>query len=193
MSELILASASPRRKELLTQIGLQFEIVVSEAEEVIEKGNTAENAVKKLAYDKANWVAKKYPSKVVLGADTVVVSGSQIMGKPQNDWEAYKMLRALSGTKHKVLTGVAVICKEKGKVIVDHSITDVFFKKLSEEEIHGYIATGEPFDKAGGYGIQGIGSCLVEKIHGCYFNVVGLPIHLVVEILKEFGIKVLGR
>ncbi len=192
MYSIILASASPRRKELLNQIGINFEVEVSNAKETIDQSVSPDRLVEKFAYNKAILVAEKNSSKLVIGADTVVVNGSEILGKPKNEEKAYEMLSALSNKKHQVITGIAMIVKNTNRILIKHEVTDVYFKELSFKEIKNYISSDEPFDKAGAYGIQGLGACLVKKINGCYFNVVGLPIHLVVDMFDFFGISVLG-
>jgi septum formation protein len=192
MYSIILASASPRRKELLNQIGLNFEVQVSDVQEIIDQKTAPEKLAEKLAYNKALAVANKNPSKLVIGADTLVVNGSTILGKPKDEKKAYEMLFSLSNKKHQVMTGIAMMVQNANKVLIKHEITDVYFKNLSLDEINGYVLSTEPYDKAGGYGIQGLGACLVKKIDGCYFNVVGLPIYLVVDMFKFFDISVLG-
>ena len=185
MAELILASGSPRRKELLETAGLDFKVVVAEVQEKIPAGATPEEAVKSLALQKAQAVAEKYPDKIVLGADTVVVSDGKILGKPKSEGNAVEMLTSLSGRVHKVCTGVAIICGEKVENFCE--ITEVEFNSLSEDEIRDYVKTGEPMDKAGAYGIQGKGCVLVKKINGDYFNVVGLPVSKVYRKLRNFN------
>lgn len=187
MAELILASGSPRRKELLETAGLSFSIIVADITEVIPDGASPEEAVKSLALQKAQAVAKLYPDCVVLGSDTVVVSGGEILGKPKDEADAEKMLGELSGKIHKVCTGVAIIGPEKTKNFCE--TTEVEFHDLSEKEISDYVKTGEPMDKAGAYGIQGKGCVLVKRINGDYFNVVGLPVSKVYRELADFDIR----
>ena len=170
----ILASGSPRRKELLSLIIPEYEVLVSGCEEFVPEGTPAEKVPAILAEQKALAVAKLRPEDTVIGSDTVVVLGGEIFGKPKDETHAHSMLKSLSGKKHFVYTGVAVA--EKGSVRSFVQKTEVEFYELSDETIEKYIATGEPMDKAGAYGIQGKGSVLVKGITGDYFNVMGLPV-----------------
>lgn len=193
--EIILASGSPRRAKLLQQMGLHFKIVKSGINEgKLEKPWT--NGVQKLAKAKALAVSGA-PGQVVLGADTIVVHQNMVFGKPKNSEEAQKMLQALSGTVHEVMTGICV-AKYAGngkfdKIYQDVEVTKVYFRDLESKEIQAYIASGESQDKAGAYGIQGLGALLVDKIEGCYFNVVGLPLSRTMQLLRRCGIPILGR
>lgn len=171
---LILASGSPRRRELLSLITDEFEILVSGCDEFVPEGTPAKKVPAILAEQKALAVAKFRPEDTVIGSDTVVVLNNEIFGKPKDKAHAHAMLKALSGKKHFVYTGVAVA--EKGEVRSFVQKTEVEFYELSDETIEKYIATGEPMDKAGAYGIQGKGSVLVKGIVGDYFNVMGLPV-----------------
>lgn len=171
---LILASGSPRRRELLSLITDEFEILVSGCDEFVPEGTPAEKVPAILAEQKALAVAKLRPEDTVIGSDTVVVLNDEIFGKPKDKVHAHAMLKALSGKRHFVYTGVAVA--EKGEVRSFVQKTEVEFYELSDETIEKYIATGEPMDKAGAYGIQGKGSVLVKGIVGDYFNVMGLPV-----------------
>ncbi len=180
----ILASASPRRYELLKNLGLNFKVIPSHAEESHEKRANLEEVVKANARLKGKSVAEKYPDALVISADTIVVLDEHIMGKPKNEQEAFEMLKALSGQTHQVYTGLGLFNGERS--LLDAVCTQVRFRALSDEEIWAYINTGEPFDKAGGYGIQGQGALLVEGINGCYYNVVGLPLTRLFTLLKEF-------
>jgi len=193
MAKFILASASPRRAELLTQVGLEFDIVPSNIEEIINDGDSPSEIVMKLSRQKALDVAKNLGAKgecFVIGADTIVAS-DKILGKPASKEEAFNMLRMLSGRQHKVMTGVTVVNTETMEYRSDFEETSVFVKDLTESEINSYIASGEPFDKAGGYGIQGMGALLIERIEGCYFNVVGLPLLRLSKMLEKFNIHLL--
>lgn len=172
--KIILASASPRRKELLTLAGFEYEVVVSQCEEVLPDGITPDKAVEELARQKAEDVFLRNSDAMIIAADTVVSLGNTILGKPKDENDAFSMLSSLSGRKHTVFTGVCI--KTKDKTDIFHVATDVEFYELSEKEIKDYIATKEPMDKAGAYGIQGKGFVLVKGIHGDYFNVVGLPL-----------------
>lgn len=187
MKRFIVASASPRRKEILQNAGYIFEIIPSDADETVEKGLSAEETVEQLAFKKATAVSEKNADAVVFGCDTVVVSDGEILGKPKDSEDAFRMLKMLSGKTHKVLTGVCVRDSEKCKVF--SVATDVTFFPLSDETIESYIATKEPDDKAGAYGIQGFGSVLVKEIKGDYLSVVGLPLSETARVLTSFGIK----
>lgn len=181
----ILASASPRRRELLAQIGISFEVLVSEAEERTEE-TEPRKVVMALAREKARAVAEKLSKEaLVLGADTIVVLDGKILGKPHSVEEAREMLRSLSGRVHHVLTGVSGIYLPEGRELTFAEETEVWVDTLSDGEIEDYIASGEPFDKAGGYGIQGLFARHVTGIRGDYFNVVGLPVHRVFKAFFE--------
>ncbi|NLC69582.1 MAG: septum formation inhibitor Maf [Clostridiaceae bacterium] len=187
--KIILASSSPRRKLLLEQWGVPFEIMpCSLGEENINFPGEPGIKVEKLALMKALDVAQRTENSLILGADTIVVLDGLILGKPVNDEDAYSMLGKLSGKCHEVLTGVAMVDSEKGIFKTGHEKTKVYFREISDKEIREYIYTGEPKDKAGAYAIQGKGALFVEKIDGSYTNVVGLPYELVQSMLKEFGI-----
>jgi len=188
MEEIILASASPRRKELLEQIGIPYKILPSGVEEDMSKiEGTPEEKVEKLALNKAMDVAGKLSSGLVLGADTAVVLGKDIMGKPKTYDEGYSMLKKLSSNTHLVITGLALINAENMRYITGHEITEVVFDTLTDNKIKWYLETGEYKDKAGSYGIQGKGAVFVKEIRGCYFNVVGLPLFKLTEMLERFG------
>ncbi len=171
---LILASASPRRKELLTLAGFEFDVVTSSVDEVIDSKLKPHELVVSLASQKAKAVASKYNGRTVIGADTVVVLNGKVLGKPKNEQDAVDMLKALSENTHEVYTGVYLVNGEKEKGFFE--CTKVKFCKLTDEQIAAYVATREPMDKAGSYGIQGKGCVLVEGIEGDYFNVVGFPV-----------------
>jgi septum formation protein len=157
------------------------------AEDSVQLANPA-NYVKTLAEAKADEVARQYPDSWVIGADTIVTIDDAILGKPSDQSEARQMLERLSGQSHFVYTGYAIVCKNKGAGIIDAIKTDVQFKDLTDDEIHWYIQTGEPFDKAGAYAIQGMGTFLVRRINGSYTNVVGLPVCEVIETLIRMGV-----
>lgn len=186
MAEIILASASPRRKELLETAGISFTVKVADVEEVIEKNMSADKVVMSLALQKASAVAKDNPDAVVIGADTVVVLDGEILGKPKSEENAVELLMMLSGRVHTVYTGVAIIKGEKVKNFCE--ATQVEFYPLEKEEAEAYVATKEPMDKAGAYGIQGRGCVLIKKINGDYFNVVGLPVSAVYRELRDFNV-----
>ncbi len=184
---LILASASPRRRELLSSAGFDYEVHPAEIDEIIPDGTASESVAEILAKQKAQAVLEKYPGKIVLGSDTVVVLDGEILGKPHSEKEAFEMLRALSGKEHRVYTGVCVCSKEK--TLSFTSCAKVKFYSLSDNVINSYISTGEPMDKAGAYGAQGIGSMLVEKIDGDFFTVMGLPIAETARLLASFEVR----
>jgi len=187
---LILASNSPRRKELLLNAGFDFEVRASEVEEIPRAGEFAEEFVCRLARDKAVAVASSAPAgTAVLGADTVVVIDDQIFGKPAGADDAAQMLRLLAGRAHRVITGVCLMLAPQRITALRHEVTRVTFCDLNEEEIRDYVMSGEPLDKAGAYGIQGLASKFVTRIEGSYFNVMGLPVHLVYDLLKPHLIR----
>jgi septum formation protein len=184
-NEFILASASPRRRDLLRQLGLSFRVVPSSLQEINQSGMEPWRHAVYYAEAKMDEVAQRYPQKWVLAADTIVVIEQEILGKPANFTEAVAMLSHLSGRSHRVITG---LCLGHGHAGVEESKyveTTVFMKPLSAEDIQGYVETGEPMDKAGAYGIQGIGGCLIQRIEGSYSNVVGLPLCETVELLRR--------
>ena len=186
MKKIILASASPRRRELLEQCGVSPEIIKSDIKESICNSNAPEEIVMSLSFQKAINVAMRIGEGLVIGADTVVLLGNEILGKPLDTSEAFSMLKKLSGKEHRVITGFSIVDITTGIKIVDYESTKVYFRKLSDDDIAKYIATGEAKDKAGAYGIQGKGALFVEKIEGCYFNVVGLPISKLNNCLTVF-------
>ena len=180
---LILASASPRRKELISIISKDVSIKPAEVDESFTNDIKAENVPEMLAVRKAAFVAKEYPNDTVIGCDTSVIIDGVILGKPTDCEDAKRMLRMLSGKTHKVITGCAIFkcCRS----LSFSEVTDVTFYSLTEKEIDDYVHTMEPMDKAGSYGIQGYGSLLVKEIHGDYFNVVGLPVGKLNKMLKK--------
>lgn len=188
MLQLVLASASPRRRELLERLGIPFKVSVSKAEENIDRGNlTPEQLARELALLKAKDVARTLEDGLVIGADTIVVLDDEILGKPKSREEAGRMLHLLSGRSHQVITGLALVEAGGGRVQLTSEVTTVWFRRLDPGEVEWYLDTGEPMDKAGAYGIQGKGSILVDRIEGCYFNVVGLPLTRLYLMLKERG------
>lgn len=182
---IVLASASPRRRELLESFGFDFEIYSSLADESGVEDYAPHAAVTELALRKALWVKERIhdDESVVLAADTLVALEGKLLGKPVDEEEAFSMLSALSGTKHQVYTGYAILYGDK--VISDYACTDVYFRPLEENEIRAYIATGEPMDKAGAYGIQEKAGLFVRRIEGDYLNVLGLPVCKIYEELKK--------
>ncbi len=193
MRNYVLASQSPRRQELARMLGLKFRVLVDHSPETADFTQAPSEIVKKLAQQKAQNVLKLCKKgEVVLAADTMVVRDGVILGKPSSRENAHEMLTLLSGSTHEVYTGFCIIDTEQNKLYTDFECTYVTFKSLSEEEITNYISTGEPMDKAGAYGIQGIGALFIEKIDGDYFNVMGLPLCKLGKILNtEFGISLL--
>lgn len=187
MQHLVLASSSPRRKELLENLQLSFDVSSSDVDESFDPKLIPSEVVMELALRKAKAVAKQYPQSFVIGSDTVVVSNDQILGKPASREEALSMLRELSGKTHSVYTGVAIVSPTE--TVQFYEKTDVIFWELTETEMNTYVDSGEPFDKAGGYGIQGFGSMLVKKIDGDYFAVVGLPVSRTIRELQKLGFQ----
>lgn len=181
--QIILASRSPRRKYLLEQAGIVFSVKPADVDEALALDEYPEGYVKRLSMEKAELISDRHPSAWIIGADTIVVAEDQILEKPVDKTHAKQMLEKLSNRKHSVFTGVCICCKNAGKLISFAVITDVFFKDLSHKEINWYVSTDEPFDKAGAYAIQGLGTFLVKSINGSYTNVVGLPVCEVIEIL----------
>jgi septum formation protein len=182
--KLILASGSPRRKELLMAVGWEFEAITAGIDESVKPGEDPATYVQRLALSKAEAVAAKLEHGLVLGADTTVVIDDQILGQPEDDTDAKRMLQLLNGKWHEVLTGVAVI-RVGGESRVDYETTRVRFAEMSERELGWYVSTGETRGKAGAYGIQGAAGLFIEEIEGDYFNIVGLPIRLVYELTGQ--------
>jgi septum formation protein len=187
---IILASSSPRRKELLHQIGLDFRVDPAHVDERVLPGESPDRYAVRVALDKANIAAARAGAGIIIAADTIVALDDEVLGKPADAGDAERMLTKLSGRVHRVITGLAVMDAATGKALTRTSITRVWFRSLAPREIIAYVATGEPLDKAGAYGIQERGALLVEKIEGCYFNVVGLPLSLLGELLGHFGVDV---
>jgi septum formation protein len=185
MRPLVLASASPRRSELLRNAGIAFEVDPADIHEEPAGGEAPIDYAQRLARDKARAVFARHPDAVVLGADTVVVVDGHLLEKPANADDAARMLRLLSGRRHQVITGVCLLAADFERT--EAEITQVAFVSMSEQEIAEYVASGEPMDKAGAYGIQGIAARWVERIEGDYFNVVGLPVARVFRMLKELS------
>lgn len=188
---IVLASASPRRKELLEKMGLKFQVDPSEFSEKLRQDLPPEGLVKFNSIGKADFVACKYPDAIIIAADTIGVLNHHLIGKPHTSEEAIKMLQSLSGKTHRVITGLTVIDTASGKMLTRTVETQVHIKELSPQEIQGYVQSGEPLDKAGAYAIQGLGALIVEKITGDYYNVVGLPLNTLSDCLKELGVSLL--
>ena len=191
MKTIILASASPRRKELLEKIGLTFKVEPSNYEEQVHSGLEPHEFAQKIALEKARTVASKHKDGIVIAADTFIVFGGQILGKPHTENEARKMLETINGKSHSVITGFSIIDTSKNKTLSKSVETKVYLRKLTLAEIDAYVKSKEPLDKAGAYAIQGLGAVFVEKIEGDYFNVIGLPLSALTEALKEFGINIM--
>ncbi len=193
--KIILASNSPRRRELLEMVGLKFDIIADNTPEPINRDKSPDAVVCELAEFKGRNVSKKLDNKegaIIIAADTVVAVDNEILGKPEDLQDAMRMLLKLSGKMHHVYTGVYVLDTDTEKCLSFCEKTEVFFKKLDIDEIKDYISSGEPMDKAGAYGIQNLGSLFVEKINGDYFNVVGLPLSRLGSVLKnDFNIKII--
>lgn len=191
MKTIILASASPRRKELLKKIGLKFKVEPSNYEENMSPESEPDELAKSLSLEKAKLVAKNHKNALVIAADTFIVFEGKILGKPPTETEAKKMLETISGRQHSVITGFTIIDTENNKALSKSIETKVYIRKLTSNEIEAYVKSKEPLDKAGAYAIQGLGSVIVEKIEGDYFNVLGLPLSALAESLKEFGVHIL--
>ena len=190
---IILASASPRRRELLERIGITgFTVAAPNVDESVEPGLSPADMVEALSLRKAKAAAENFgPDDLIIAADTVVALDTDVLGKPRDEDDAFAMLSALSGREHRVYTGVTVLRGDKA--VTQHEVTAVTFRALSSDEIWGYIATGEPLDKAGAYGIQSVGALLVSGIRGDYSNVMGLPVFRLGRILSDFGLDLLQR
>lgn len=195
--KIVLASASPRRLELLGGLKLSFEVIPADVDESFDPQMTPDQVVTTLACLKAEHVAHNKlngdkDNNLVIGADTIVVLHDKILGKPNDQDEACAMLKMLAGNCHKVFTGVAIYNPKDGKQLVDYAISSVYIRQLADKEISAYVKTGEPLDKAGSYALQGSGSAFVEKIDGCFTNVIGLPMPLTVKLLRQAGVSIFG-
>ncbi len=180
---IILASASPRRKELMGLLKLPFTVKVADIDETMDPEKTPFEEVARVSRRKAETV-KRQPGDVVIAADTIVVCKGRVLGKPEDKQEAFEMLRLLSGQKHQVMTGMTVLTEDR--CVTCTEVSDIYFRALSDEEILEYVATNEPMDKAGAYGIQGGAALFVKRLEGDYYNVMGLPVCRLSQILKEF-------
>lgn len=181
---LILASGSPRRKQILGLLNIPFEVIVSNAEEDIDNSKPLENEIEKLSFLKAEEVFKRNDDAIVIGSDTIVTINGKVLGKPTSKENAKEMLNLLQNNKHTVITAVTIMSKDK--VITFHNNSDVYFNSMSEKEIDEYIETNEPMDKAGAYAIQGIGAKFIKKIDGDFYSIMGLPLNEVYLKLREF-------
>lgn len=191
MKLIILASASPRRRKLLALTGLKFRIDPSDYREDMKSDLEPHKLARFLSLEKAKAVAVKYKDAIIIAADTFIVFKSRLLGKPHTPKEARRILRMLNGKKHSVITGFTILDTMSRKRLSRSVETKVYFKKLTEEEIDAYVRSGEPLDKAGAYAIQGLGSFIVRKIEGDYFNVIGIPLSALADGLKKFGIRIL--
>jgi septum formation protein len=190
---IILASASPRRKELLSLIGLKFKVDVSDYEEDLGLKLRPHELAKYLSFEKARSVAGNYKDALIIAADTFIVFRGKLLGKPHMEKEAMRMLTLLNGKSHSVITGYTVLDTRTGRKSSRAIETKVWFRKMTDDELRAYVKTGEPLDKAGAYAIQGVGALIVKKIEGDYFNVIGLPVVSLAVTLKKFGINVMGN
>ena len=191
MKEIILASASPRRKELLEQINLKFKVEPSDYDEHINTDLEPHDMAQSLSLGKARTVARNHDNALIIAADTFIVFEGNLFGKPHTKAEAKGMLEMINGGVHSVITGFTIIDSENSKTLTTSVETKVYLKKLTKEEIDAYVESGEPLDKAGAYAIQGLGAVIVKNIDGDYSNVVGLPLSALAESLKEFGVHIL--
>ncbi|MFA5187921.1 MAG: Maf family protein [Patescibacteria group bacterium] len=192
MKKIILASGSPRRRELLKQIGVKFKVVPSNYEEDMSLKMSPKKLAEFLSLNKALDVVKRIKGNgIVIAADTFIVYKNHRLGKPHTKAQAFKMLNKLNGKTHSVITGFTIVDLKNKKKVTKSVVTKIYFRKLSSQQIYNYINTGEPLDKAGAYAIQGKGASLIKKIEGDYFNVVGLPLGAVLDEFKKFNINVL--
>lgn len=191
MKKIILASASPRRKELLEKIGVKFDVEPSHHQETLDITSEPHRLAQRLSFEKAQAIARNHRDALIIAADTIAVLDSQILGKPRTETEARRMLEALNGKWHSVITGFTIMDTGSGKTVSRTVETRVYLRKLTPDEINAYIASKEPLDKAGGYAIQGLGAVIVDRIEGDYYNVIGLPLSALAECLKEFGVNIL--
>lgn len=187
---LILASQSPRRQQLLGQMGLSFQVKIADIDETMDPGLSAREAVAEVSARKARAVEAER-GDVIVAADTIVVVDGRVLGKPHSEDEAKKMLRLLSGRTHQVMTGLTV--RRDEKIVSTTEITKVTFREMSEREIESYVASGDPMDKAGSYGVQGLAAVFVSSLEGDYFNVMGLPLCALCPLLRQFGVEILGE
>lgn len=188
---IVLASASPRRREILAKTGLPFRVDASDSEEAMDTGSSPRALARSLSYRKAASVASRHKNALIIAADTFIVFRGRIFGKPHTAAEAGRMLKTLNGKKHSVITGFTILDTVTRKRLTRSVETKVYFRKMAPGEINAYIRSREPLDKAGAYAIQGLGAALIRKIEGDYYNVVGLPLSALVDGLREFGVRVL--
>lgn len=191
MDKLILASSSPRRRTLLEQFNIKFDIVNPDFPESDVSTDSAEKMARLIAEGKALSVGRRFPEAIVIAADTIVVMDDVCLGKPKSKVDAITMLKQLSGRTHHVVTGLTVCQLEKGHVRSSYERTEVTFGPLTDDLINRYVESGEPLDKAGAYGIQGVGAIFVRKLSGCYYNVVGLPLYTLRKMLEEVDVNLI--
>jgi septum formation protein len=184
---LVLASASPRRNELLKYLGFDFDVIPGSIDETFRPAETPREHVLRLSEEKALFVARCHPDAWVLGADTIVVVSGKVLGKPGSPAEAREMLGKLSGREHEVFTGFSIVRQDRESRVSEVVESSVLFREISDDEMNWYTGTEEPYDKAGAYAVQGMGSCFIREIHGSWTNVMGLPLCEVVDALKRFG------
>lgn len=193
MKKIVLASASPRRKDILTITGLRFKVCVSDYNEAVNPSLNPRYLARFLSCKKAEAVARRYKDSIIIAADTFIVFRGKILGKPHTPREAQEMLAMLNGKCHSVITGYSVFDTGTGKKVSRSVQTKVWFRKMTVREINAYVTTKEPLDKAGAYAIQGLGAVFIKKIEGDFFNVMGLPLYALIDSLNEFGIQVFKR
>jgi septum formation protein len=191
MKQLILASASPRRKQLLEMLGLQFTVYPSAIPESLTPGLSPSKQVERLSLQKAKAVKSKFKNSIILAADTMVVLNKELIGKPKDEEDAKRMLKKLSGKQHFVVTGFTLLDTDTKKIVIKSTETKIWFRKMTAKEISSFVEKEKPFDKAGGYAVQGLAAMFIEKIEGDYFGVVGLSVFKLTKELKEFGIEIL--
>ena len=180
----ILASKSPRRRQLMEYLNIPFEVIVADIDEVIDPNNNLRKEIEKLSFLKALKVFENNSDAMVIGADTIVVVNNEVLGKPKNQDDAFRMLKMLQDNKHEVITGVTILTKDKSETF--STVSDVYFSKMSDEEIKEYINTNETMDKAGAYAIQGIGSKFIKSINGDYYSIMGFPVNEIYNRLKNY-------
>jgi len=185
--DIVIASGSPSRRGMLRRLGFKLRMIPSSIPEKHGFTDKPEEFATSLALTKARSVAEKLRSGIVIGLDTVIVHEGEILSKPTNEDDAIEMLKRLSGSTHRILTGIAIMDIETGRQLVDYELSKVKMRKLTEEEIRQYVSTGEPIGKVGAYAIQGAGSVLVDRLDGCYYNIAGLPISKLATMMKSFG------
>lgn len=191
MKTIILASASPRRKNLLKQIGLEFQVHPSEIEEYVNPRLNPQKQAEALSFQKANAVASNFENSLIIGADTIVVYENKVIGKPKDEKDAKRILKKLSGKQHVVITGITIIDTESKKIVTKSTVTKIWFRALKEQEISNYIQKEKPFDKAGAYALHELAAVFAEKIEGDFWGAIGISVYILAKELKKFGVEVL--